>query len=143
MAATAPSPAPLPAGPIVLYDGVCGLCHHTVQWLNARDRDRALWVAPLQGDTAASLRARHPAIPTELSTVVVVDHDRVYLRTKAILQAARYVGRPWRWGRFVQWMPSFLIDLPYRLVARVRYRIWGRRDTCGIPTAADRARFLP
>ncbi|MCE9577931.1 MAG: DCC1-like thiol-disulfide oxidoreductase family protein [Deltaproteobacteria bacterium] len=143
MVAVTPLPAPLPTGPIVLYDGVCGLCDRTVQWLIARDPDRVLHFAPLQGDTAAALRTRHASIPTELSTVVVIDHDRVYLRTKAILQAARYVGRPWRWGRFVQWMPSFLIDLPYRLVARVRYRIWGRHDACRIPTAADRSRFLP
>jgi predicted DCC family thiol-disulfide oxidoreductase YuxK len=143
MSATATATTALPDGPIVLYDGVCGLCHRTVQWLVKRDRDRALHFAPLQGPTADRLRARFPTIPTVLDTVVVIDHDRAYLRTKAILQAARYVGRPWRWGRFVQWLPSFLIDLPYRLIARLRYRIWGRHDTCTVPSAADRSRFLP
>jgi predicted DCC family thiol-disulfide oxidoreductase YuxK len=135
-------PDPLPAQ-IVLYDGVCGLCHRTVAWLLARDRERRLWFAPLQGETAARLRALHPDIPLDLDSVVLVDGGRVYLRAKAFLRGARYLGPPWAWASWFRWLPGPVLDPVYRLVARVRYRVWGRFDECRVPAAGDRSRFLP
>lgn len=129
-------------GPIVLYDGVCGLCQRSVQFLLARDR-RQLWYAPLQGETAAALRAIHPEIPATLESVVLVDDGRVYLRSKAFLHVARYLTAPWRWAYHLRWLPAFLLDLGYRLVARVRYRIWGKYDACRLPTSDERAQLLP
>jgi predicted DCC family thiol-disulfide oxidoreductase YuxK len=129
-------------GPIVLYDGVCGLCQRSVQFLLARDR-RQLWYAPLQGETAAALRAIHPEIPATLESVVLVDDGRVYLRSKAFLHVARYLTAPWRWAYHLRWLPAFLLDLGYRLVARVRYRIWGKFDACRLPSADERAQLLP
>lgn len=135
-------PAQLPPR-IVLYDGACGLCHRTVAWLVARDRDRALWFAPLQGETAARLRALHPAIPADLDSVVLVDGGRVHLRSKAFLHGARYLSPPWRWASWLAWLPGPVLDPVYRLVARVRHRVWGRFETCRRPGAADEGRFLP
>jgi predicted DCC family thiol-disulfide oxidoreductase YuxK len=74
-------------GPVVLYDGECGLCHRSVKFLLERDRSQ-LWYAALQGETAAQLRAEHPRIPGTLESVVLVDGGRVHLRSKAILHAA-------------------------------------------------------
>src|SRR5688500_5144509 len=108
-------------GPIVLYDGECGLCSRSVRFLLARDGGQ-LWYAPLQGETAAALRAKHPEIPRTLESVVLVDGDRVHLRSKAFLYGAKYLTRPWRWAHALRWLPAFLLDLGYRLVARVRYR---------------------
>ena len=129
-------------GPIVLYDGVCGLCQRSVRFLIARDRGQ-LWYAPLQGETAAALRAIHPAIPATLESVVLVDDGRVYLRSKAFLHGARYLTAPWRWAYHLRWLPGFVLDLGYRLIARVRYRIWGRSDACQLPTTDERAHLLP
>jgi predicted DCC family thiol-disulfide oxidoreductase YuxK len=127
---------------IVLYDGVCGLCSAAVKFLVKRDRDRALRYAPLQGETAAQLRALHPRIPENLETVVFVENGRVHLRSKAFLHVSRYLTRPWRWGYWFRWMPAFLLDLGYRLIARIRYRIWGKKDQCEIPAPEERALFL-
>ncbi|MGH7338670.1 MAG: thiol-disulfide oxidoreductase DCC family protein, partial [Myxococcota bacterium] len=80
---------------IILYDGVCGLCSRTVQWLIPRDRDRVLRYAPLQGETAAALRERYPEIPRTLESVVLVDDGKVHLRSKAFLYGSRYLTRPW------------------------------------------------
>lgn len=129
-------------GPLVLYDGVCGLCSRSVRFLIKRDRDRALRFAPLQGETAAAMRARHPEIPGTLESVVLIEDGRVHLRSKAFLHVSRYLTRPWRWGWYFRWMPGFLLDLGYRLIARVRYRIWGKADTCELPAPEERARFL-
>jgi predicted DCC family thiol-disulfide oxidoreductase YuxK len=126
----------------VLYDGECGLCHRSVKFLLKRDRNQ-LWYAPLQGETAAQLRAKHPQIPQTLESVVLVDGDKVYLRFKAILHATRYLTRPWRWAYYFRWLPSFLLNPVYALIARIRYRVWGKFDTCTIPTTEQRAHLLP
>ncbi len=133
-----------PHAPILLYDGVCGLCARSVRWILRHERDHDMRFAPLQGETAAALRARHPRIPTELSTVVLVDpeHDRVHLRSKAFLYAARHLRAPWRWLYGLRWIPGFLPDLGYRVVAALRYRIFGKKDACEIPAPDQRARFL-
>ncbi len=127
----------------MLYDGECGLCHRSVKFLLRHERDTELWFAPLQGETAAALRLRHPSIPMNLDTVVLVEHDRVYLRSKAFLYAAGHLRAPWRWAYGVRWLPGAILDLGYRLVAAVRYRIWGKVDACELPSPAQRARFLP
>lgn len=144
MPARAPGPSPGDLPPrIVLYDGACGLCHRTVAFLVARDRGRRLWFAPLQGETAARLRALHTEIPGDLDTVVLVDEGRVHVRSQAFLHGARYLGPPWRWASWLRWLPGPALDPIYRLVARVRYRVWGRYDACRVPAADARGRFLP
>jgi predicted DCC family thiol-disulfide oxidoreductase YuxK len=128
---------------IVLYDGVCGLCDRLVQFLVARDRERMLRYAPLQGDTAARLRERHGEIPTDLDTMVFVDESGVYLRSRAFARIARYLPMPWRLGAVLRFVPRFLADAVYGLVARSRYRIFGKVEACGLPTKEERQLLLP
>lgn len=128
--------------PIILYDGQCGLCHHSVAWLLRHDRGR-LYYAPLQGPTAERLRARHPAIPHELESVVYVWGGRAHLRSKAFLHVARHLTWPWRWAYVLRFMPAFVLDPLYRLVARYRYRWFGHYDECRLPTTQERQRLLP
>lgn len=128
--------------PLVLYDGVCGLCSKSVRFLIRRDHGRRLMFAPLQGDAAAAARALYPQIPDSLHSVVLIDGGKVYLRSKAFLYVSRYLTRPWRWGWYLRWWPAFLLDLGYRLIARLRYRIWGKKESCDLPAPDERARFL-
>jgi predicted DCC family thiol-disulfide oxidoreductase YuxK len=128
---------------VVLYDGVSGLCSRTVTWLAARDGQRRLAFAPLQGETAARLRERHPEIPAGLDSVVYVEPGGVHLRGKAFLHLSRHLDPPWRWAYRLRWLPAFPLDLAYRLVARVRYRVWGRSETCRVPTGVLGGQLLP
>jgi predicted DCC family thiol-disulfide oxidoreductase YuxK len=128
---------------IVLYDGVCGLCDRLVQFLVARDRARLLRYAPLQGDTAAGLRTQHDAIPQDLDTMVFVDEGVVYLRSRAAARIARYLPWPWRLASLVRFVPRFVADAVYGWVARSRYRIFGKVEACGLPTAEERKLLLP
>src|SRR5689334_10507736 len=113
---------------IVLYDGVCGLCNRAVAWLIVRDGGQ-LTYAPLQGETTARLRERFPDIPQAMETVVFIEDDHMFLRAKAFMQLARYLPAPWRWLHHLRWLPSWLVDLPYRLIARIRYRVWGKSES--------------
>jgi predicted DCC family thiol-disulfide oxidoreductase YuxK len=129
---------------IVLYDGVCGLCNKSVQWIVAHDPDGVLRYATLQGEIAARLRARHPEIPEELSTVVFVEDGRVHLRSRAFMHIAKHLRGATAGLCAVTryFVPAFIADLAYRVVAALRYRIWGKYDTCRIPSPEERARFL-
>jgi predicted DCC family thiol-disulfide oxidoreductase YuxK len=130
--------------PVVLYDGTCGLCSKSVRWILRHEADHELVFAPLQGETAEKLRVRHPEIPTTLDSVVLVDEaDHVWLRSKTFLRVAKHLRAPWRIGYHLRWLPAFVLDLGYRVIARLRYRIWGRADVCDVPAPEQRARFLP
>jgi len=133
----------LPPARIVLYDGVCGFCNGSVRWLAAHDRDARLHYAPLQGETAAALRARHPEIPTELETIAFVEGDRVSMQSAAVFRVLRELPAPWRWFAALRGLlPRALWDVAYRAFARRRYRWFGRLDACPIPPPALRARIL-
>lgn len=136
------TPAALPPR-LVLYDGVCGLCDRSVQFLLRVDRDRALMFAPLQGETVAGLRPRHPEISADIDTVVFLEEGRVHVRSRAFVRLSRYLPYPWKLLSWLWIVPAPLADLVYRLVARVRYRVFGKLDACRIPDPAERARFLP
>jgi predicted DCC family thiol-disulfide oxidoreductase YuxK len=128
---------------IVLYDGVCGFCNGSVRWLAARDRGARLHYAPLQGETAAALRARHPEIPTALETIAFVEDDRVWMQSAAVFRVMRELPSPWRWIAALRGLlPRALWDAAYRAFARRRYRWFGRLDACPIPPPALRARIL-
>jgi len=138
-----PEAVPAPTGEYVLYDGTCGLCARSVRWLLRHERDHELMFAPLQGETAAALRLTHPEIPEQIDTVVYVSGDEVYKRSKAFLYVAKHLRAPWRWGHAVRWFPGFILNIGYRLIAAIRYRVWGRVDSCELPSPAHRGRFLP
>jgi predicted DCC family thiol-disulfide oxidoreductase YuxK len=144
--ADVPAPAAhpaLPTAPLVLYDGTCGLCTKAVQWILRHERDHAILFAPLQGPTAALARARFPQIPVTLESVVYVADGRAHLRSKALLHATRHLNAPWRWASPLRVLPGFLLDLGYRVIAAIRYRLWGHADACQLATRAQRLRFLP
>lgn len=139
---SAARPGELPSGPLVLYDGDCGLCAKSVQFILAHERDSEIRFAPLQGETAEIARGRFPQIPRSVDSVVYIDGGRAYLRSKALIHASRHLRAPWRWLYAWRWLPGPVLDLGYRAIAAVRYRVWGRADACGLVTPAQRVRFL-
>ena len=94
---------------IVLFDGVCNFCDGAVRWLLDRDRQGRLRFAPLQGATAAALRLRHPEIPADIDTLVLVEADaageRVHLRSDAVLRVLALVGVAPAWLRLAARLP--------------------------------------
>jgi predicted DCC family thiol-disulfide oxidoreductase YuxK len=134
--------------PILLYDGVCGLCNRFVQWILRRDRDAAFRFASLQSALAAAVLARHGSSPSALDTVYVVVNYELpdeYLlsRSDAAIFVLKQLSGPWRAAAFfLKLVPNFLRDPAYNIVARNRYRIFGRSEVCPLPNDQDRSRFL-
>jgi predicted DCC family thiol-disulfide oxidoreductase YuxK len=138
----APQPTPIPPR-LVLFDGVCGLCSKTVQFMLDHDPENRLSYAPLQGETAAALRREHPEIPDELATIVFVEEGRVWLYSDAIVRLAPYLGAPWRWAAAGRVLPRAVRDVFYRAIANNRYKVWGKYESCRIPAPGQMERFLP
>ena len=128
---------------IVLFDGVCGLCNRSVDVLLRLDRHGALRFAPLQSRVGQALLRDRGLDPSEFSSVVVIADGRVYRRSDAVLHAMSTIGGMWRAisaaGRLI---PRPLRDLVYDWIATNRYRWFGQRSTCRLPTPEERERFL-
>jgi predicted DCC family thiol-disulfide oxidoreductase YuxK len=136
------------ANPIVFFDGVCGLCNALVQFLLKRDRHARLRFASLQSDFAAKVLNRHGIDPKDLDTLhVVIDYERpeerVLNRSDAVLRAGRELGGVWPLlTTIARVIPRPLRDLVYRFVARNRYRVFGKYETCMLPDPSQKHRFL-
>lgn len=136
------------SNPIILYDGVCGLCNRLVQFLLKHDREGRLRFASLQSDFAEKVLSRHGLNAKDLDTVHVVENydqpdERVLQRSNAILRAGRELGGFWGASSAVaRVVPRPLRDLVYRLVATNRYRVFGKYDSCMLPDPNQRSRFL-
>ena len=128
---------------IVFFDGVCGLCDRFVQFVITRDRQARFRFAPLQGQLAARELPPRGANPEDLDTIYVLTAGGELLRrSRAVFFVLRALGGAWRALALLRFFPAFLTDRAYDVVARVRYRIFGRYDQCRLPTPAERARVL-
>ncbi|MCA9076738.1 MAG: DUF393 domain-containing protein [Planctomycetaceae bacterium] len=127
--------------PIVFFDGVCGLCSHSVDFAMARDANATFRFAPLQGETA---RAMLPEEDTQnLNSMAVWINGRIYRRSSAIVRMLWGLGPFWNMCGWLLWViPLPLRDLGYSLVAKWRYRLFGKHETCRLPTPEERERFL-
>lgn len=130
-----------PEKPILFFDGVCGLCNRFVDFSLDHDPTGRVLFAPLQGTTAASLLPQEDT--RNIDTVIFHEEGRLYRRSSAIVRLLSRIGGGWRVLSWLLWVvPKPLRDLGYRLVARYRYRIFGQKDTCRLPTAEEQDRFL-
>ncbi len=136
-----------PGSLLVLYDGVCALCNGLVQFVVKRDRRDRFRFAPLQGDRARAIVTAAGDDPDLLDTMYLVlrpgaPDQKVLRRGRAALETIRSVGGAWRLLGIFAILPGFVLDFFYRLVARRRYRTFGRHDACPVPPPEQRHKFL-
>jgi len=127
---------------IIFFDGVCNLCNGFVQFVIERDPEARFRFAPLQSD-AARARLGQAVMPgTAPSTVLLWQNDRLYDRSTAALLILQQLRFPWKLTAVLFVVPRPLRDWIYDLIARRRYRWFGQRETCMVPTPDLRRRFL-
>ena len=127
---------------IVVFDAQCLLCNTWVQFLLRHDRKGALRFASIQGASGRRLLADEGLEVEGLETLLLVDGQRTYQHTAAILRVLHELGWPWRLAWLTWPVPAIIRDPLYRWMARNRYRVFGRTDTCLVPSASHAARFL-
>lgn len=128
--------------PVLYFDGVCGLCNRAVDFVLRHDRRATFRFAPLQGETAAAnLSGTDTA---DLNSMVLATQQGTFRRSAAVVRILWLLGSFWWLLGWMLWVvPAPLRNIGYNFVARVRYRVFGKRETCRLPAPEERERFLP
>lgn len=140
-----PSAEELPEGPIVLFDGECNLCNTSVLFIIRHDRKGAFRFASLQGAYGRKLLTSlgmAEATPDTFDTFLLQDNGKVYQKSEGALRTLRRLGLPWSLSYVFMILPAGFRDAVYGYVARNRYRWFGKREECYLPTPELKARFL-
>lgn len=129
--------------PLYFFDGYCVLCSRFVAFCLKRDTEGRLKFASAQSTTGRRV-LEALALPDDTldRTILLLDGDKLYIRSTAVLRALRHVQGPMRWLYALILVPAFVRDPIYDVVARNRFRWFGRRDSCLLPSPQTRSRFI-
>ena len=127
---------------VILFDGVCNLCNQSVLFVIKRDRDDRFRFSPLQSDYALSHLSASNNLNKRPDSVILIENGKVYSESTAALRIARKLSGLWPllYGFII--VPKFIRNYVYRWIADRRYRIWGKTDSCMVPTAKLKDKFI-
>lgn len=127
--------------PVVLFDGVCNLCNGTVDFILKRDKLKQFRFVALQSESGEVIRKKL-SVPDEIDSVVLIYEEKVFYESDAALEIARLLPAPWKWAVVFKIVPVGWRNKVYRWIARNRYRWFGKKKECRIPTPEER-KFFP
>ncbi|WP_371192979.1 thiol-disulfide oxidoreductase DCC family protein [Glaciecola sp. SC05] len=127
---------------VVIYDGVCYLCNQSVQFIIKRDKYDSFLFSPLQSEYAQTLMQHYDVEHLVQDTFILVKDQKLYLQSDAALEISRSFSGAWRLLRVFKWVPKAIRDVGYRLIARNRYRLFGKADSCLLPSEAIKSKFI-
>ena len=128
--------------PIVLFDGVCNFCNSTVNFLLKQDKHVVLKFAALQSDAGQLLLRQYKLPPDNFDSFILIENGKAYKSSTAGLRLYNKLPWYWKWTQIFWIVPRPIRDAVYNLIARNRYRWFGKKDSCMIPSASIRSRFL-
>ena len=127
---------------IILFDGVCNLCNGAVNFVIKRDPGNVFKFAPLQEKQGALLLKTHAIDIQKLDSIVLIENENVYTKSSAALRIARKMSNLWPLFFVLLIIPSFIRDGVYDFIAKNRYKWFGKKEQCMIPTPGLREKFL-
>jgi predicted DCC family thiol-disulfide oxidoreductase YuxK len=127
---------------IILFDGVCNFCNGSVNFIIKRDKKNRFLFAPLQSDFGKEFLSSYELSSTDLDSVIVFHEGKVLQKSQAALAVTSHLGFLWPMLSIFKIFPTFILDFFYDFIARNRYRFFGKKDACMIPTPEVRAKFL-
>ena len=130
------------SSPIVLFDGMCNLCNGAVRFIMKYERNKELKFSSLQSDTGKRLLKDYSHIIINSDSIVYIYNGKAYTESDAAIKIASYLKYPWSLLNTVRFLPESLTNFIYRIIARNRYRIFGRRDSCMVPDEKELDRFV-
>ena len=130
------------SSPIILFDGVCNLCNGAVQFAIERDPSAIFRFASLQSDFGQFILAQNVVGTEGGGTIILLENGKVYDRSTAALRVARQLSGWIKYLYVFIIVPKFVRDFVYRIVAKNRYRWFGKQESCWLPTKELKARFL-
>lgn len=127
---------------LVLFDGVCHFCSGAVNFTIDRDPEKKFVFAPLQSEIAKEVLQTFGEDPTRIDTVMLIQHNKIFKRSRAALEIARQLKGLWPMCYVFIIVPGFIRDIVYNIIAKNRYKWFGQMEVCRIPTPEMRERFL-
>lgn len=128
--------------PLILFDGICNLCTHSVQFVIQRDAKQQFRFASIQSDLGQKVLQQYGLSTTKINTVVLLNNNQIYTHSTAALHIAQHLGGLWQLASLALWVPAPLRDMVYTFVAQNRYRWFGKQESCWLPTPELKNRFL-
>ena len=126
---------------IILFDGVCNFCNASINFVIDHDTARRFRFASLQSDIGQQILTENRRSVSDFDTVLLVREGKLYEKSTAALEIARYL-RGWSWLYSFRVIPRFIRDAIYNLIAKNRYNIFGKSESCRIPTPEERSLFI-
>jgi len=127
---------------IILFDGVCNFCNASVNFIIARDKKDIFRFAALQSDPGIELQKKFSLDPKDLSTFILIDGDKYYKKTTAALNVGKSLGFPYNFAYISIIIPPFIRNIAYNIIAKYRYKWFGKKESCRIPTPEEIGKFL-
>ena len=127
---------------IILFDGVCNLCNRSVNFIISKDRKDIFRFATLQSDIGISLMSQHGIDASKTDSVILIDTNEYYERSSAILQIVKHLSGGYALLYFFIILPKSFRDWGYDYIAKNRYKWYGKKDSCMVPTPELAAKFL-
>jgi predicted DCC family thiol-disulfide oxidoreductase YuxK len=127
---------------IILFDGVCNFCNSSINFVIRHDKKNHFRFAPLQSETGKQLLQQFEAGELPLDSIVLIENNKLYKQSTAVLKIAKQLGGAYRLLYGFVILPSFLRDAVYKYVAKNRYKWFGKKDSCMIPTKEIREKFI-
>lgn len=127
---------------LIIFDGVCNFCNSSVNFIIERDKNNTFAFTPIQSELAQTLMTKYGVTHLGMDTFLLIKNDQCYLRTDAALEITKDLSGYWYLFGAAKIIPRPLRDFFYRVFARQRYRLFGKREVCMMPTAEVRGRFL-
>jgi len=127
---------------IVFFDGVCNLCDRTVQFILKRDRKKRFLFGSLQGKTGQEYLHKYHLPADKFHSFMLIEGNVLYTRSTAVLRMLKHLGRGWQLLYVFIYIPQPIRDGVYTLIATNRYRLFGKKDQCSLPTPDEKERFL-
>lgn len=128
--------------PVLIFDGVCEICNASVNFILRWEKQHDILFTANQNAPGRALLEQFGKDPESNTTIYFVEDGKIYEQSAAIMRVARRLRFPWNLGYGFIIVPRFIRDFFYRLIARNRYSLFGKKDLCRIPTPEEYARFL-
>jgi len=128
--------------PVILFDGICNFCNGTVNFIIERDKGKRFKFAALQSEAGQRILKKLNVNVTDFDTIILTDGERYFERSTAALKILKGLGGIWQIFYSLMIIPAFIRNFFYDIIAKNRYKWFGKRDTCRIPTPELRESFL-
>jgi predicted DCC family thiol-disulfide oxidoreductase YuxK len=128
--------------PVIYFDGVCNFCNYWVNFIIRMDKKKVFLFAALQSEAGQHMLKNRDLAEISLETFILMDNGKIYMKSSAALRLFNKLPWYWKWTQFFWIFPKFIRNAVYNFIARNRYKWFGKRDECMVPTPELRERFL-